>query len=54
MKVLVVSELDKNKLQAKASGPYEIDKVHTNGTITLKQGKLRIKMTICCLKLYRE
>ena len=53
MKVLV-SELDRNKLQAKASGPYEIDKVHTNGTVTLKQGNLRIKMNIRRLKLYRE
>ena len=50
LKVLVSSELNKNKLQAKASGPYEIDKVHTNGTVTLKKGNLRIKMNIPRLK----
>ena len=51
---VLVSDLDKNKLQPKASGPYVIDKVHTNGTVTLKKGNLRHKMNIRCLKLYRE
>ena len=51
---VLVSDLDKNKLQPKASGPYVIDKVHTNGTVTLKKGNLRHKMNIRRLKLYRE
>ena len=35
---VLISNLEKNKLQPKGSGPYTIDKVNTNGTVTLKKG----------------
>lgn len=43
-----LSLIDKNKLQPKASGPYEVDKVHANGTVSTfkKQGHLCFKMNI--------
>jgi hypothetical protein len=38
MKLTHSTEL-KNKLDARATGPYRIERIHTNGTVTLRTGR---------------
>ena len=51
---ILITELDKNKLQPRASGPYVIHRTHTNGTVTIRKGRVLQRINIRRIKPYRR
>lgn len=51
---VLLTELDKNKLMPRATGPYVIIRVHTNGTATIQKGRVLERVNIRRLKPYNR
>jgi len=44
-----------DKLAPRATGPYQIETVHTNGTVTIHLDPITIEcISICCIKPYNQ
>ena len=50
---VLLTNFDKNKLQSKVTGPFRIARAHTNGTVTLRDGRKTFRVNIRRLRPYR-